>query len=154
MEQRMSVWIGFHSFVKGFVDKRVIIALTEYIGHDTPVAKVKNGAQIEFMYRNPLVPFELRHIGQPFFIGLVRVKLAVQKILRNVLWVLGTPGATLISVLDGGFDIRILEKLREMGFDGGYSIVKAYVSSPTPKNHKISSAFSYNFKSALTIERA
>jgi len=25
--------------------------------------------------------------------------------------------------------IRILEKLREMGFDGGYSIVKAYVSS-------------------------
>ena len=24
---------------------------------------------------------------------------------------------------------RILEKLREMGFDGGYSIVKAYVSS-------------------------
>ena len=25
--------------------------------------------------------------------------------------------------------IRILEKLREMGFEGGYSIVKAYVSS-------------------------
>ena len=25
--------------------------------------------------------------------------------------------------------LRILEKLREMGFDGGYSIVKAYVSS-------------------------
>ena len=25
--------------------------------------------------------------------------------------------------------IRILEKLREMGFDGGYSIVKAYVSN-------------------------
>ena len=25
--------------------------------------------------------------------------------------------------------IRILEKLRELGFDGGYSIVKAYVSS-------------------------
>ena len=25
--------------------------------------------------------------------------------------------------------LRILEKLREMGFNGGYSIVKAYVSS-------------------------
>jgi len=25
--------------------------------------------------------------------------------------------------------IQILEKMREMGFDGGYSIVKAYVSS-------------------------
>ena len=25
--------------------------------------------------------------------------------------------------------LRILEKLREMGFDGGYSIVKTYVSS-------------------------
>ena len=101
----MGVWIGLHSLVKGLVDKQVIIALAEHIGHDAPVAKVKNGAQIEFMYRDPLVPFELRHVGQPFFIGLVRVKLAVQKILRNVLWILGTPGAALVRVLDGGFDI-------------------------------------------------
>lgn len=105
MEQRMGVWIGFHSLVKGLVDERVIIALAEHIGHDTPIAKVKNGAQIEFMYRNPLVPFEFRHIGQPFLIGLICVKLAVQKILRNVLWILGAPGATLVSILDGGFDI-------------------------------------------------
>ncbi len=77
MEQRMNVWIGFHSLVKGFVDKRVIIALTEYIGHDTPVTQVEDGAEIKLMHGNALIPFELGHIRQPFLIRLVRIKLAV-----------------------------------------------------------------------------
>lgn len=105
MEQRMRVRIGFYGLVKGLVHKRVIVAFAEHIGHDTPVTKVKNGAEIEFVYGNALVPFELRHIGQPFFIGLVRVKLAVQKILCNVLWVLSPPGAAVAGVLNGRLDI-------------------------------------------------
>lgn len=101
----MSFWIGFHGFVKGFVDKRVIIVLTEYVGDDTPVTKVKDGTEIEFVYGNALVPLELRHIGQPFFIGFVRIKLAVQDILRNVLGILGLPGTAAAGVLDGRLDI-------------------------------------------------
>lgn len=101
----MSVRIGFHSPIKGLVDKRVIIALTEHIGHDAPVAKVKDGAEIELVYGNTLVPFELRHVSKPFLIGLVRVKLAIQKILRNVLWVPGISCTAVAGVLDGGFDV-------------------------------------------------
>lgn len=101
----MCVRIGFHSLIKGFVDKRVIIALTEYVGHDTPVAKVKDSAEIELMCGNAFVPLELRHIGQPFFIGFVRIKLAVQDILRNVLGIIGLPGTAVAGVLDGRLDI-------------------------------------------------
>ena len=44
---------GIWYLVKGFIHKWVIIMLTQYIGHDTPVTEVKDGAEIELMYRNP-----------------------------------------------------------------------------------------------------
>lgn len=105
VKQRMGIGVGFHSLVKGFVDKRVVIVLAEDIGHDPPVVQVQDGAQIELVYRNSLIPLEFRHIGEPFLIGLVRVELAVQDVFRNILGILGPPGAALVFVLDGGFDI-------------------------------------------------
>ena len=50
MEQGVRVWIGFHGIFKGFVNQWIVIAFAEHIGHDAPVAKVEDGAQIEFMY--------------------------------------------------------------------------------------------------------
>lgn len=78
VEQRMGIRVGFNSLVKGLVDKGIIIALTQHIGHNAPVTEVQNGTQVEFMYLNALVPFELRHIRKPFLIRFLRVELAVQ----------------------------------------------------------------------------
>ena len=50
MEQGMRVRIGFHSLIKGLENQRIVIAFAEHIGHDAPVAKVEDGAQIEFLY--------------------------------------------------------------------------------------------------------
>ena len=50
VEQRMRVRIGFHSLIKGLENQRIVIAFAELIGHDAPVAKVEDGAQIEFLY--------------------------------------------------------------------------------------------------------
>lgn len=101
VEQGMGVWVGLHSLVKGLVDKRIVIAFTDHIGHDTPVTEVQDGAQIELMYLNALIPFELRHIGKPFLIGFVCIELAVEQILRNILGVLGPPGAATVIVFHG-----------------------------------------------------
>lgn len=57
MEQWVSVRIGFDSLVKGFVNERVIIALTDHVGHDATVAKIQNSAQIELVHRSALIPF-------------------------------------------------------------------------------------------------
>ena len=46
MEQWMSIRVGLNSLVKGFVDERIVIAITDHIGHDTPVAEVKDGTKI------------------------------------------------------------------------------------------------------------
>ncbi len=85
VKQRMSIRVGFHSFVEGFVNKRVVITLAEHIRHNAPVVQVKDGAQIELVYRSPIIPLEFRYIGEPLLIGLVRVKLPVQDVLCNIL---------------------------------------------------------------------
>ena len=59
VEQRMCVRVELNSPVKGLEYERIVIALTQCIGHDAPVTEVQNSAQIELMYLNTLIPFEL-----------------------------------------------------------------------------------------------
>ena len=49
MKQGMRSRIGLNSLSKGLENQRVIVAFTEYIGHNTPVTEIQNGAQIEFV---------------------------------------------------------------------------------------------------------
>ena len=115
VEQRMGIRVCLNSLVKGFVNEWVIIALTQHIGHDAPVTEIQDGAQIKFMYLNTLIPFELRHIGKPFLIRLLRIELAVQQVFSKILGVLGLSGATTIIVFHGG----------------------SYISSPADTQHSL-----------------
>lgn len=103
----MGIRVCLNSLVKGFVNERVIIALTQHIGHDAPATEIQDGAQIKFMYLNTLIPFELRHIGKPFLIRLLRIELAVQQVFSKIPGVLGLSGATTIIVIHGGSYISI-----------------------------------------------
>ena len=85
VEQRMCVRVGLNGPVKGFEYKRIVVALTDRIGHDASVTEVQDCAQIEFMDIYPLIPSELRHICKPLLIGFVSIKLAVQQVFSNVL---------------------------------------------------------------------
>ena len=105
MEQRMRVRIGFHSLIKGLENQRIVIAFAEHIGHDAPVAKVEDGAQIEFLYLHTLKPLEFCHIGEPLLIGLCGIKLPVQKILSKILRVLRLSGAATVVIFHGRADI-------------------------------------------------
>ena len=67
VEQRVGIWVRLNSFVKGFVNEWIIIALTQHIGHDAPVAKVEDGAQIEFMYHYTVKSLEFRHLSETLF---------------------------------------------------------------------------------------
>ena len=105
MEQGMRVRIGFHSLIKGLENQRIVIAFAEHIGHDAPVAKVEDGAQIEFLYLHTLEPLEFGHIGEPLLIGLCGIKLPIQKVFGKILRVLRSPRAAMVVVLDRGTDI-------------------------------------------------
>ena len=105
VEQGMGIRVCLNSFVKGFVNKWIIIMLTEHIGHDTPVTEIQNGTQIEFMYLNALIPFEFCHIGKPFLIWFLRVELSVQQVFSKILGSLCPSGTATVIVLYSGTDI-------------------------------------------------
>ena len=63
----MRVRIGFHSLIKGLENQRIVIAFAEHIGHDAPVAKVEDGAQIEFMYHYTVKSLKFRHLSETLF---------------------------------------------------------------------------------------
>ena len=87
----MCVRVGLNSPVKGFEYERIIVALTQRIGHDAPVTEIQNSAQVELMNLHTLRPFELCHISKPLLIGIVSVKLAAQQVFGKILRILGPP---------------------------------------------------------------
>ena len=105
MEQGVGIRVCFHRLIKGFINKWVIITLTQHIGNNAPVAKVEDGTQIKFMCLKTLIPFELGYVSKPFLIRPCSIELAVQKILGNILRVLGLPGTTMAAVFHGRPDI-------------------------------------------------
>ena len=104
VEQRMRVGIGFQGLVEGFEHQRIVVTLTDNVGDDAPIIQIQDGAEVEFAYLNAFVPLELCDIGEPLLVGLVRIELAVEYVLSDVLWILRPPGATVATVLDGRLD--------------------------------------------------
>ena len=102
MKQGMCVWIGPNSFIKGLINKRIVVVFAQHIGHDAPVTKIQNGAQIELVSLNTLIPSKLSHIGEPFLVGFRSIELAVQDVLRNIQRVLGLSGAAMAAVFHRG----------------------------------------------------
>lgn len=102
VKQGMCVWVGPNSFIKGLVNKRIIVVFAQYVGHDAPVAKIQNGTQIEFVRLNALIPSKLGHVGEPFLVGFRSIELAVQNVFRNIQRVLGLSGAAMAAVFHRG----------------------------------------------------
>lgn len=101
----MCTRVRHNSFVEGLEYKRIVVSLAKHKGHDTSVTEIQNGAQINLVDFNTFIPFELRNIGQPFFIWPVRTELTVKQIFSKILRILSLPCATMITVFDGGFYI-------------------------------------------------
>ena len=105
MEQRMCVRICFYSLIKGLEHKRIVVAVTYDIGNNSPVTKIQNRTQVDFMNFNSFIPFEFRNIGKPLFVGMLCVKLTVQTVLCYILRILGLPGTSMVVVLNCRFHI-------------------------------------------------
>ena len=101
VKQGMCVRIGLNRLVKGFENQRIIVTLTEHIGHDTPITEIQNGTQIEFVYLSSLIPLEFCYIGKPLLVGLCSIELPIQKILSKILRILCLPGTSAVVVFHG-----------------------------------------------------
>ena len=84
--------------MEGLINEWIIVPFAENIGHDTPVTEIQDGTQIELMYLNAIIPFELRHIGQPFLIRFLCMELAVQEVGDEIPWILSLSGTAVVIV--------------------------------------------------------
>lgn len=101
----MCVRVSFYRLVESLEYQRVVVSFTDDVGDNSPVIEIQNGAEVDLMHYNTLIPFELCDIGKPFFIGLVCMELTIQQIVGNILRILRLPCAAMIVVFDGGFNI-------------------------------------------------
>ena len=101
-------------------NKLVFAGKSLHISHDPPVIQVQNGAEVDLVDCNALIPLELSHIGQPLLVGLVCMKLPVQDILRSKLGILSRSGTAMVAVLDGRFDVPL-------AFDTSHLFFYAYL---------------------------
>lgn len=100
----MCIRVGFYSLVKGLKHEGIVVTVADNIGDDSPVIEVQDGAQIDLADFETFIPLEFRYIGEPFFIRFLRMELAVQQVLGQILWILGLSGAAMVAVLNSGFD--------------------------------------------------
>ena len=105
MEERMRTRIQLYRFIKSIKDQRIIISVADDIGNNTSVIQIQDRAEIhlldfQFFDLRADIVLKLCYVGQPFLVRLVGMKIAVQKIFCNILWIWGLSCTAIITVLD------------------------------------------------------
>ena len=103
VEEGLGIRICLYCLIQSLEYQRVIVVVTNNKGYDSSVVKVKDGTQVHFVHHCSFIPLEFRHIGQPFLIGFICIKLAGEQVFGNILWILRTSGAAMAAVFNGGF---------------------------------------------------
>ena len=102
VKQGMCAWIFQDSFIKGFINKGIVVALTDGIRNDAPVAEIQDSTKVDFVHLYSLVPFEFRDISAPLLVWLVCVKIAIQEIFGQELSFLCMAGTSTGGIFNGG----------------------------------------------------
>ena len=85
VKQRMCVRVGGKGPVQRLMYQSAVVGVPEDKGDNPPVTEVQDGAEVELTDRCADIIFELRHVCQPLFVRLFRVKLTVQYIFGQIL---------------------------------------------------------------------
>ena len=116
--QRRCAGVGRYSQIKGVKYKLVVVSVPDHVGNDLAVIQVEDDAEIDLVDLNPVIPLELRYVRQPLLIGLFGLKVAVQKVLGNELWVLVLPGTAVVGI----FNIGIIPNINNPSYRRLYLI--------------------------------
>ena len=106
VEQRVGLRFGLDGSVKGIKDELVVVAVSNGVSNDSPVAEVKDGAEVYLTHFGTHIVFELSHIGQPFQVRRIGMETATQIVFRHMLGLYRRPGAAMPPELNSGLDME------------------------------------------------
>jgi hypothetical protein len=105
MKQRVSVRLKFHGCVKGVHDQWIIIMISNHESYNPTIIKIQNGTQIYFLNLDSDVILEFCHIGKPFFVRSIRMKIPIQIILCDIRRIIAAPSTALGLPFDRRLDM-------------------------------------------------
>ena len=105
VEQRPGVRFKCHSCIKGVHNQRIVIVVSDLVSYNPAVIKIQNGAQVYLVNFDADVILELCHIGKPFLVRCVSMKIPVQIVLCDMCRIIAVPSATLRLPLNRRLDM-------------------------------------------------
>ena len=103
----MCIRLNSHSFIKRIHNQRIVIVVTNLIGHNPTIIEIQNGAQVYLMDFDADVILELCYIGQPLLIRCICMEVTIQIVPGDVCRIIATSGAALRFPLDRGLDVLL-----------------------------------------------
>ena len=104
VEQRVRIRVFCHCLLECIEHQGIVIAVTNHIRDNPAVIQVENRAQVELVDFNTLIPLEFCYICKPLGIGLGCIKIPVQDVLCQVLWISSVACTAVATVLNSGLD--------------------------------------------------
>ena len=105
VKQWMCIRLNSHRFIKRIHNKRIIVVVTDLIGHDPAVIEIQNGAQVYLVDLDTNVILELRHIRQPLRVWCICMEVTIQIVSGDVCRIIAVSGAALRLPFDRGLDV-------------------------------------------------
>jgi hypothetical protein len=90
---------GYRLF-EGFIDQRIVVAVSNHICDDPSVIQIQDRAEIYFSFLRSDIVFELGHVCQPFLVWRICMEVPVEDVFCDVLRVFVADRAAFTPVLD------------------------------------------------------
>ena len=105
MKQWLSARLKSYSSIKGIHNQRIVIVVSDYVGHNSSVKKIQNGTQVYLVNFYADIILEFRHIGKPLLVRGIRMKIPVQVILGDMCRIITVSGTVLWFPFDRRLDM-------------------------------------------------
>ena len=105
MKQWMRARLQRYRGIKSVHDQRIVIAVSDYVGYNPAVIEIQDGTQVYLVNFNPDVILKFCHIGEPFFVWCVSMKIPVKIVPCDVCRIIAAFGTTFRFPFDRGLDM-------------------------------------------------
>ena len=105
MKQWMSIRLQRYRGIKSVHDQRIVIAVSDHVGYNPAVIEIQDGTQVYLVNFDPNVILKFCHIGEPFFVWCVSMKIPVKIVPCDVCRIIAAFGTTFRFPFDRGLDM-------------------------------------------------
>jgi hypothetical protein len=84
--------------------QRIVIGIPNHIADNPSVIQIQDSTEIDFLDLNANIVLEFSNICEPFLVGFICFEFPIQQIVCEVKGILALPGASMVAVLNGGFN--------------------------------------------------